>query len=225
MKTKRIVTFGCSNTFGQALPDVKDYLTPYSEPSRYAWPAVLQHFSKIDVLNLSVCGSSNKTIWRDVVDFPFEKHDTVIILWTFFHRTSILNADRTNPLRILPGYTFEKNKTPSLELRRLNKNYYKHFYNDVNLNLESWMAINHAKFYLDSLNIKNHNFTFELPRPNGEPTEPTYNDEAIPKWNNVNLKTIPFLKDFASDNEHPGKQAHTKFALEVAKQIKASSFR
>ena len=223
MKKSRILTFGCSNTFGQALPDVKDYLNAYSTPSRYAWPAQLQNFSKRNVLNLAICGSSNKTIWRDVVDFSFEKNDTVIILWTFFHRTSILNIDRTNPLRILPGYTSEENKTPSLELRRLNKNYYKHFYNEVNLNLESWMAINHAKFYLDSLNVKNYHFTFKLPRPNGN-VEPTYNIETIPEWNKVDLDTIPFLKDFAVDNEHPGIKAHVKFALDVAKRIKATAF-
>lgn len=214
-----IITFGCSNTFGQGLPDVDDWLSPNSKPSEYAWPAMLGKFMKRDVKNLSICGSSNKSIWREVTDYPFKKKDVAIILWTFFYRTSILRKDRDNTLRILPGYTYEKNKFSDMNLRRLNKNYYKHFYDEFNLSMESWLAINHTKFYLDSKGIQNFHFTFELPIID-RPTEPVFILDSAPEWNAVDLEVIPFIRDFGNDNEHPGVKAHTKFSLDIANRLK-----
>ena len=81
----RLVAFGCSNTFGQALPDVWDYKKNVSiskqGPSKYAWPQVLADKLNLECVNLGTPGASNKEVWFHIVNTEFKKSDIVIILW------------------------------------------------------------------------------------------------------------------------------------------------
>ena len=62
MKTRiqrRLVTFGCSNTYGSFLPGE---MITQAKPSKYAWPAVLSNKLGIECVNKGIGGASNKLI-------------------------------------------------------------------------------------------------------------------------------------------------------------------
>jgi len=84
----RLITFGCSHTFGQALPDVWNNIR--SGPSKYAWPQLLADKLNIECVNLGIPGASNKQIWFRIVKIKFEPNDIVIILWSSQPRWCII---------------------------------------------------------------------------------------------------------------------------------------
>lgn len=70
---KRLVTYGCSHTFGEGVID----------PEVNSWPAILSTKLNLTLLNLGIPGGSNRYIQHKVVNTDFDKDDTVIILWTY----------------------------------------------------------------------------------------------------------------------------------------------
>ena len=58
---KRLITFGCSNTYGHGLPDCH---VPPNEagpnPSKVAWPQLLADRRGLECVNLGQPGGSNK---------------------------------------------------------------------------------------------------------------------------------------------------------------------
>ena len=101
----KLIAFGCSNTFGQFLPDVWNEETelPIDDegPSQFAWPQILA-----DKLNLKCCnfgepGISNKEIWYNIVNGEsfFEIDDIVIICWTYSDRNCIIKSKEIKQLR------------------------------------------------------------------------------------------------------------------------------
>lgn len=211
-KKSRLVTFGCSNTFGQSL---KDTLDQNLNPSNYAWPSNLAKLLNVECCNLAECGISNRKIWYKIVNSNFYKRDIVVILWTYSHRTSIIQ-NTENHIRLIPSYAHKKN-APDFGLYQLNKQYYKYFFNEYNLQQETFLLINHAKTYLDSIKVENYHFTFKRSYP------AIFNAldlTGMPHWNRVDIKEIQFLNDFAIDREHPSKLAHEDFASKIYSIIK-----
>ena len=64
----RLIAFGCSNTFGQALEDCWDYekndVGEY--PSKLAWPSVLSKKLDLECHNHALPGASNKLIMNQI---------------------------------------------------------------------------------------------------------------------------------------------------------------
>ena len=62
----RLVAFGCSQTWGSALPDVwgiKENQTIHERGvSKYAWPKLLANKLDVECVNLGIAGASNKEI-------------------------------------------------------------------------------------------------------------------------------------------------------------------
>ncbi len=89
---KRLITFGCSNTYGHGLPDC--HIPPNKagpNPSKFAWPQLLADRLNLECVNLGEPGGSNKLMWWKTVNFKFEPTDVVIYYATFPDRDMIIN--------------------------------------------------------------------------------------------------------------------------------------
>lgn len=89
----RIVSFGCSLTFGQSLPDC--ILGKKTDlPSQYAWPSVLARLMRRPCKNYGIPGASNLEILHCISSvteiFP---GDVVIVMWSFLERSCVLESD------------------------------------------------------------------------------------------------------------------------------------
>jgi len=199
-----IVAFGCSNTYGEGLPDCFpcNLSTP---PSKLAWPQLLGNMFDRNVVNNSKPGCSNKYIEYSILENEHIKEDDiVVILWTYYDRTTTYNEDK-HPYRILPS-DLHPGKDASTSANLKNTKFY---YENIHSNFDSWRdfytRLNNVRDYLDSKKIKNYHFSCERDHPYVGIT---------PKWNRVNLHNTPFVKGMplALDNNHPGEESHKKLA-------------
>ena len=116
---KRLVTFGCSNTWGQGLDN----------PKEEVWGAVLANYLGRDFINEGRQGASNKYIAHAVEQFDFLPNDLVIISWTFLDRFSILydpkkfGKDNNNNARFVKDIHYSQDT-------EISNTYYHLFYDD-----------------------------------------------------------------------------------------------
>jgi len=88
---KRLITFGCSHTYGVGLRD----------PSKEAWPMVLGNLLKVQkTVNKGKTAASIKEIAHTAFNFEYLPTDTVVFLWTHLNRYCIV--DRVGCARINP---------------------------------------------------------------------------------------------------------------------------
>ena len=201
----RIVTFGCSNTQGQALPDLPK---GSHGVSKYAWPSVLAKNLGFDVWNRAHGGASNKFILYRLFETEFQKTDTVIRLGTAFCRSCFIDEGKV--IRMLPSDINRPVESHRESRRQHSAYYYEHLDSDYNAWFDSMMQINLAKAHLDALGLKNLHLTwYDGPMV-----------EVRPMWNKVDLINKTFSEvDFASDNDHPGVQSQKLMAEFIQKRL------
>lgn len=210
----RIVSFGCSNTYGEALPDIKDqiYHKPHSGSSKLAWPERLAHKLGYDCLNLAWPGSSNLEILLKLLHFKPQIGDHVCILWTYLSRETLLLDDcrinedglLTHPKRLWPHSKDE-----------VTYSYYK-YRSDVDFEFRTALYINHAAVHLRLLGIP---FTFALTMDFTKDWLSNKDDVIVPEsfcdghWKRryVHGPYETFI-DLAHDNSHPGVKTHDCWA-------------
>lgn len=224
----RLITYGCSFTFGTALDDKWDFekkevttawswrkgneTPPEDFPSKYAWPQVLANTLGIECINKGIPGISNKEIWdrilKDINDF--KKTDIVIILWTFFNRHCIiLDADdhtryRTvNIEKIFRGIRANKySEMLGLGATR----YVENFFNEHDNKLDFYLRLNHINELLkDKVNLIHLGPLIKHRAPD------SYTEQ--PPWNNVNLAYIDadgFVNKFFYQDLTDSRRALTK---------------
>lgn len=198
---KRLITFGCSFTYGLALED----------PSSQAWPAVLGKLTNRTVINNGASGSSNLEILSRILNFNFQKDDLVVIGWTYCNRDVIFNknGEHKKITAWMEGDDFKK----WLEL-----------HSEYDIEFRSGIYIHHAETYLDNLKIKNCGF-WAVPSAGNRIdrflTNLFNNATRMPVFVKKNtLHTgIMNLVDFASNNSHPGPIAHKNAAEKLFKII------
>ena len=99
---KRLITHGCSYTYGEELDD----------PFTQSWPAMLSKQLGTELVNLAQCAYSNDGIVQDIVTFDLREGDFVIVCWTHNHR--LLFVDDDGWFTTLPNFVadgdFEKNR-------------------------------------------------------------------------------------------------------------------
>ena len=203
MSLSRLVAFGCSNTYGASL-DIYPEDFNIINPSQFAWPQILSELLKLRCVNQGVRGASNKQILHNILNFEFEENDIVFVCWTHTERSCIICSDEI--IHLLPRFKHSKNTA----LRKKNESFYRHIYNPHDRIIECFFYYNLASYHLKTKQIE-HRFTLY---------EPHAFAVDIP-WNRA-----PFLNTFfarfsydypkALDGRHPGKEAHQKFALEIA---------
>jgi len=88
----RIISFGCSFTFGTSLPDcIRGHRD--DPPSQYAWPSVIGRTIRRPVKNFAVPGASNLEILYtiDRNQSYLKPNDRVFIMWSFLERTCVID--------------------------------------------------------------------------------------------------------------------------------------
>lgn len=196
----RLITFGCSYTYGFGLPDcyVNDF-DPGPFASQHSWAAILAKKLNRRLVNLSHSGSSNLEILNSVLNYNFLPDDKVIVQWSFTDRDTIFHPTKGN-IQIGPWESYEHFK----EWLKIHSAY--------DLTVKSWLYMHHAQQHLKLLNV---DFSFlniiEL--------------NQKPRWaSNIEFLKTNF-KDFqdaypkAKDNVHPGIECHVSVAEEIYKEI------
>jgi len=189
----RLVTFGCSYTFGLGLPDVHPLVSiKDTAPSKFAWPNLLASKLGYDCINNSVPGSGNLEILLKVFQTEYQPDDVVIVGWSHFTRYDFYKIVSKNydGARI---YEKDKNfKKVVLESKFSEINY------QLNSFVKNWLCISHANLFLTTMGIKNY---FYL---NTTGWEAENKPEYIPVDGNLNIYPEDYTIDQALDNAHAG---------------------
>tara|TARA_B110000503_G_C6981148_1_gene343278 strand:- start:140 stop:802 length:663 start_codon:yes stop_codon:yes gene_type:complete len=219
----RLVTFGCSNTFGSFLPDTPVNIPGHYTPSKYAWPAVLSNKLGIECVNKGIGGGSNKLISYVLHNTTLYPTDIVVILWTYVDRWSVIKSDtgvvteddiQKYGLRaFIPVHHNIAVWSKTLQ----SKYYYKHIYNETDHILDTKYRIDYANLYLNNKGIKNyHAACSSFESRNWMSIDNTNNHPLLLDINYPELQMI----DKGSDNAHPGIKAHSAIADAFYKKIK-----
>lgn len=223
MEHKRLIAFGCSHTYGEALPDCwdKDKNMHGKEPSKLSWPYVLQQNTKFtEVINLGWPGASNKRIAKKILDFEFEEGDTAIILWTRTARHTIYkNKDQyihMVPQMIEGGMSsgfFTNIDLEKKDFENRVKTFYEDYYEDYDFQFEQIIRMNYVHSYMKSKKVKSYHLIVK--------SEIDMND-----WTHLCLPDLKckdfhwrpyFYIDSGLDGMHPGVSSHKNFALNIKK--------
>jgi len=210
---QRLVTFGCSFTYGEGLKDcwipVGETMGPGHTASKYAWPQLVANKLNCDVLNQGWGGASNKYIWHKMLHTELNNNDIVVFLWTYHNRMCFFDHSDKHSRIIIQDID---NKNQSIEKRKLAKLYFRHIYREYDSVIDMWNRINFSKLYLDNHNIKNYHFILEKNL-----------EWPVPDWNCTDYIPIDFNKDnypLAEDNKHPGEEAQSVVADRIFDMIK-----
>ena len=195
----RLVTFGCSFTYGAGLEDTYEFKPG---PSVYAWPNITATELNVECVNKGIPGIGNKEILHHIQSFEFQKDDIVCILWTYQNRWCILKQDDDKIVRFISRAT-----------TKLAKFYFQMMHDPYDIWLDSFTRMNFAKLYLDHKGITNLHFAIN-----------SNLNEKIPNWSLVNFENI-YMDDYrfkhrlGLDDAHPGELAHREFGMDVANII------
>jgi lysophospholipase L1-like esterase len=201
MKYSRLVTFGCSLTYGQGLKDcyVRKKNTLGDSPSNYAWPSILSAKVGVDCVNLSEPGSSNKRICHRILNTDFQKNDIVVINWSHPERFCCITEN--DILDIAP---WKKDK--------ISKRFYSIFV-DADLLIDSNNRIRLSRLYLDKKGITNFHLISD--KKNHKLDADNKLIVLAPSIQEIR-KSYPRALDLI----HPNEEAHAHFAQEIYNEIK-----
>ena len=210
----RLVTFGCSHTFGAGLPDVWDFEnhTPIftQGPSKYAWPQLLADKLNIECVNAGQPGASNKEVWYHIINTKFKKNDIVIILWPQLPRWCIIRKDRID--RIGP-FAFDNKTAMTRDEVSRSKSYLKYMYEENDHFTDYFMRVDYVTMFLkNKIKILKHYESMKT--------------ISHPDWFISQFKKETFLEDVlhkhpkALDDEHAGEEGNKVFATSIYNEIK-----
>ena len=210
----RLITFGDSFTYGHGLADChvpeKNWQGPI--PSKFAWPQVLGDMLGVEVINKSVCGSSNIQILKEILTFEnFLPTDIVIVGWTFNLRDCIFSKNIFGVETELRVSAWHNDTT-------LVKNYFS-VHNDHDLSVRTGLYIHHAESYLKTKEVTQYQFSALH--------QGWYNTDGLPVFikdpeHFIFGRIINHNTDIALDNSHPGPLSHKQAAENLYKVINAS---
>jgi hypothetical protein len=178
----RLVTFGCSLTYGTGLPT----------PNEQVWGSLLSKKLDREFVNKGIPGAGNKEIVHSLVNFDFHPDDLVCILWTFVDRYCVLQ-DQEKTIQFIPGSSTSKSTT-----------YYKHIHEDYDHYFLFKVFIEYGVNLLCKNNIK----VYSLFNTDQDPLGLDINTTLLPvyygSFYNIHPKGI--------DNLHMGVQGNKEYA-------------
>jgi len=188
-KIKRLVTFGCSLTYGQGLTDCWNPETKREgpHPSTQAWPFLVARQLRVGIQNESIPGASNKQIYNAILNYNWHKGDACIVLWSYLNRNCTIYPDFIDKFGPWIGST-------------RSKAWIKHVFNDYDSNIELLNYNNHIRLFLNSKKVKFTEYFADQYMPIEQPEYKMFKNRYI---------------DFARDDLHPGRLHHIEFARQV----------
>ena len=187
MMYSRLVTFGCSLTYGYKLKNRE----------KHCWPAQLGTKLDIPVINNAKPGISAKMIWWDLINFEFNKKDLVVIGWTHIDRWAIIrNKDGTDIDNIQNSH----NTVIARKFYDLHQEY------DNILNY--FTVVNHANYYLKEQGLK----VIHVSMSGWQDDSPAF-DKV--EWFPINFRSIREKYPKATDDSHPGEMAYSVLANKI----------
>jgi hypothetical protein len=208
----RLVTFGCSHTYGHGL---EDCLTannqPGQHPSKFAWPVILGTMMELATVNMSEPGSSNLRILHDILNFEFQEDDQIIVLWShldrdliFLEKPDYYNGPLTRPIG---SWNSGSNKSDIESWINVHTHY--------DMKIRSLLYVHHAEKYLETLALKNNHFSAQDDLFENIPSYIKFNNiHNTPLWDPI------MSAPRANDNSHMGIEGHNQVAKAVYKTLK-----
>lgn len=145
----RLVTFGCSNTFGSGLED-----------QTQAWPYILAASLLKECDNQAIPGSSNLQILNTILNYKFDSTDTVVIMWSLPNRDFIFPNEQLGVWQDKPIIKDWLNT-----------------HSEIDLITRSWYHIHHGNLYLKDKKIPCYNFAVDYSLLNKH--KPSYIDTHL----------------------------------------------
>ena len=201
----RVVSFGCSYTYGHGLTDCHIPVNlPGYEYSRYAWPTLLGNMLGCETINLSKPSSSNIHLLWKILNFQFQHDDICVVMWTHFHRHPYSNLKNNSEIVAWDDYD-----TMRVQLVETEKE---------NLIIRNYITINHAYTWLKqnkincyfisgTRDIKDYKCPEILTVPN--------------LFDTIHLPNM--MCDLALDKRHPGHKTHENIAKKLFDNINTES--
>jgi hypothetical protein len=199
----RLVAFGCSYTYGHGLPDCTDGKIGHGpNPSNFAWPKLLADKLGYTVANMGKPGAGNTEILWRLLNFKLDADDVCVIMWSFFSRSDFFRYGNN-----AEGTRIEHNN------RLVDEDV--EVYNENN-NITNLLAMSHAEYYLNSLNIPSYAYVgpYRVNRENIKPNEFNFTLHDSIKITNLDLsfRMREHRIDWALDGAHPGILSHRLIA-------------
>lgn len=200
----RLITFGCSYTYGIGLPDIKQYIITGHPmgPSKLGWPKLLSKKLNCKLVNVSYTGSSNTEILYNILTFKFQPNDIVVIMWT-------------HPIRdiIFDKWIHILSQRTRLGFWWKDKN--KEWENQVNIKdyiTKTWMCMHHADLLLKSKNTNYIHYPFDMT---------DYKDYKIKEITIDNLCNDGFIVVDRAPDHHPSVESHKLTAENIFRILNA----
>lgn len=203
---QRIVTFGCSITYGHGLSDCHiEPDDPGPVHSKQAWPSVLSKLLNVPVTNQSECGISNLEILYKILSFDYVEGDCVVVMWTYTGRDLIFGDKNL--------FGKQKNTRVGVWQHTEFSNKWMDVHSMADTATRAWFYIHHATLFLESKGITVYNVFADY----GELKR--YKPKAIDvRVNDIGIRASDSI-DKALDNRHPGPKTHMKIANKIGKII------
>ena len=98
----RLITFGCSHTYGQALKDRETQ----------AWPYLVADKLNLECINQGRMGASITYMYYKLMNFDFQEGDKVVCLWSYPNRRHFFKSE-SESIDILPFQATHPERTSS----------------------------------------------------------------------------------------------------------------
>lgn len=186
----RLITFGCSYTYGTGLPDCKNWMfnkLHNFKPSKMGWASLLADKLDLELVNESFPGSSNTEIMYNILKYDYHKDDTVVIMWTHYVRDMLFNSAHKYPFfrdRLGPWAKTHKERL------------WTEYLSEKDYAMKSWFHIHHADLHLQKQDVKYIHYP-------ATPEELNKHKLDFIQINNYHSDGIVYL-DKATDDMHPG---------------------
>ena len=218
----RLITFGCSLTFGTGLPDLwtkKKFKRVINNQlvraSKYAWPAQLgKILGAVEVLNFSWPGASNKEITHQVHTFlenyKIHSDDIIIVNWSHTDRSCLFEIQDDKSIFLNRWVPSSKEKKAMM--------FFRHLHNEYDMLYDLHTRINYVNLLFNRLGVKNfHAYSNDKHRS-------TYKFSwfKVPMLLSC-MGIVRKLYPLGLDDSHPGEEAHNVYARVLYNEIKNPS--
>ena len=214
MKYKRLITFGCSFTYGSNLPGTEygNNTTDFSStPNPESWPFKLGEHLGVETINKGVPGSSNLEILYHILNFDFKKGDMVVVMWSFPDRDLhfISPSKRIKPFRQLGLWLAS---TVGIGGAKYVVEWLSRF-DPIDHIIKSWLYLHHADLYLKSLELDYIHF------PAFPSSLEEYRPDFIKEIDNFYSDGFKIIDECEND-KHPGPLSHIAIAKHIYNILK-----